>query len=153
MFDVEYLRKCLESKRIFFEFYRFDKETVTSTQASKLLKVPLTSIAKSVLLMSENKEPVLVILPGYKRIPQKRLARVLGKKKLRLATKEEVLHITGYPAGGIPPFFHKNKILTIVDKELMNNEYVIAGGGDTKTLLKVNIRDVVMIQNAKVLDI
>ena len=153
MLDSKYLRDSLESNGIFCKFYKFSEETITSVQAAKLLNVPLSSIAKSVLLVDEHDKPVLVVLPGYKRIPQKKLARRLGKKKLRLATRDEVLNFTGYQPGGIPPVFHRNKIDTVIDEELLDKEYVIVGGGDTMTLLKIKVSDIIRLQNAKIVEI
>ncbi len=153
MLDRKYLERCLKSHNIFYYFYSFDEETVTARQASKLLNVPLSSIAKSILFLDENKNPLLVVLPGYKRIPQRRLARMLGKKKLRLARREEVLEVSGYVAGGIPPLCHKKLIETIIDRECLDQEYIVVGGGDIHSLLKIKPEDLVKIQKAKIIEL
>jgi len=153
MLDKDYLVSFLKKNNVNFEIYRFKEETVTSRQASSLLNIPLNSIAKSVLLMDEKRRPLLVILPGDKRINQKKLAKNLGRKKLRLATQDEVIENTGYPPGGIPPVGHSNTIETIVDETLLQNDYVVAGGGSTNVLLKIDPKDIVRLQNARIMKI
>ena len=40
----------------------------------------------------------------------------VGKKQIKLADAETVLRLTGYPAGGVPPFGHPAPLLTLLDR-------------------------------------
>lgn len=128
-------------------------ETYSAEKASKVLKVDIKSVAKSVLFMTDLGTPVLVVLRGDKRVSQNRLAKELGFKKLRLATEEEVVAATGYRPGAIPPVGHKSKILTVVDRELNGLEYVFCGGGSVGATLKIRVNDIIKLQDAKVMDV
>lgn len=70
------------------------------------------------------------ILRGTKRLDVKSLG-------CRLATPEEVLTVTGYPIGGVPPVLN---IPVFIDKELLNEDYVYGGGGDDHSLLRFKPR-------------
>ena len=73
------------------------------------------------------------ILRGTKRLDVKSLG-------CRLATPEEVLSVTGYPVGGVPPVLG---IPVFIDEELLSEDYVYGGGGDDHSLLKFRPRDLV----------
>ncbi len=128
-------------------------ETYSAEKASKVLNVDIKSVAKSVLFMSDTETPVLVVLRGDKRVSQNRLAKELGFKKLRLATEEEVVKTTGYRPGAVPPVAHKSKILTVVDRDLNELEYVFCGGGSVGATLKIRVSDIIKLQDAKVMDV
>jgi len=68
-----------------------------------------------------------------------------------LATEEEVLNITGYKVGGVPPILD---IKVLIDKRVMNKEYVYGGGGNEHTLLKIKPQDIVKInRNIEIVNI
>ena len=73
------------------------------------------------------------ILRGTKRLNVKSLG-------CRLAKLEEVLSVTGYPVGGVPPVLG---IPAFIDEELLSEDYVYGGGGDDHSLLKFRPRDLV----------
>jgi prolyl-tRNA editing enzyme YbaK/EbsC (Cys-tRNA(Pro) deacylase) len=73
------------------------------------------------------------ILRGTKRLNVKSLG-------CRLATPEEVLSVTGYPVGGVPPVLG---IPVFIDEELLSEDYVYGGGGDDHSLLRFRPRDLV----------
>ena len=61
----------------------------------------------------------------------------MGKKQIKLADAETVLRLTGYPAGGVPPFGHPAPLLTLLDRAVLAWDAVYGGGGDDRTLLRV----------------
>jgi prolyl-tRNA editing enzyme YbaK/EbsC (Cys-tRNA(Pro) deacylase) len=73
------------------------------------------------------------ILRGTKRLDVKSLG-------CRLATPEEVLSVTGYPVGGVPPVLG---VPVFIDGELLSEDYVYGGGGDDHSLLRFRPRDLV----------
>ncbi|MDQ7031050.1 MAG: YbaK/EbsC family protein [Ardenticatenia bacterium] len=68
-------------------------------------------VIKSVLFLVKRgtaREPVLVLVAGTAKIAYSALGRLfgVGRKKVRMATPDEVMQFTGYPVGGVPPFGH-----------------------------------------------
>lgn len=127
----------------------YHEETYSAEKASRVLNVDIKSIVKSVIFMSDTGVPVLVVVRGDKRVPQNRLAKELGFRKLRLANEEEVLRITGYRPGAVPPTGHRQKILTVVDMDLPDDEYVYCGGGSIGATLRIRVGDIVRLQDAR----
>jgi len=127
--------------------------TLTSAQAAQALGVGRDRIAKSVLFIDERGSPLLVVVGGLKKVSQGRLATMLGLKRTRLATRDEVLRITGYPAGGIPPVGHATRIRTVVDRELLSRDFVFAGGGSEEHMVRIRPADIAKLQRAEILNV
>ncbi len=61
----------------------------------------------------------------------------VGKKQVQLADRETVLAVSGYEAGGVPPFGHVTRCQVLLDERIRAWDVVYAGGGDDRTLLRV----------------
>ncbi|MGQ9597387.1 MAG: aminoacyl-tRNA deacylase [Thermoproteota archaeon] len=131
----------------------FHGETYSAEKASRELGVSLTDVAKTVIFVNENGGPLIVVMPGGRKVNQGKLARTLGFKKLRLATPEEVLNHTGYEIGSVPPVGHLRSILAVVDEALILKEKVYAGGGALNATLEISPTAIVKILNARIMKV
>ena len=113
-------------------------ETPTVPAAAAALGVAPAQIIKSLLFLIKDR-PVLVIASGDRLVDRGVLAAKfgVGKKQIKLADAETVLRLTGYPAGGVPPFGHPAPLPTVLDRAVMAWDAVYGGGGDDHTLLRV----------------
>lgn len=148
----EDLRAFLAAKGVDFQIY-LHEETYSAEKASKVLGKDIKKVAKTVVFVDEKRSPLLVIMPGHRKVNQNRLAKLLGRKKLRLARPEEVLEATGYEAGAVPPVGHKGEIPTIMDEELLELDRVSAGGGSVNATLEISPRDIAALQHAKIMSV
>ena len=130
------------------EIINAGKPVKTVEQAVKATDSNPKQIIKSLLFISEE-EPVLVIVDGESKADLNKLAKIFGK--VRLATPEEVKQITGFEVGALPPVGIKVK--TIVDRKVLENEFVIGGGGRIDRLSKLNPGKIVEYQNAIIVDV
>jgi len=85
------------------------------------------------VLVAED-EAVIAIVDGASSVDLKRVEKLVGKR-VRVAGREEVLRLIGFPAGGVPPVGHNCKV--ILDERVLENEKVYGGGGDEKHLLLI----------------
>lgn len=141
--DVEQLIKGLGGEIIIL-----DKLVKTVEQASKATGMPPSNIIKSLVFISD-KGPVLVIVPGDRKVDTYKLERIVGK--CRLAKPYEVKEVTGFSVGGMPPV--GVPLRTIVDKSLLDKKDVIGGGGDIYKLCRINIHRIIEYQKAEIIDI
>ncbi|RLG52082.1 MAG: hypothetical protein DRO00_06195 [Thermoproteota archaeon] len=125
------------------------KPVKTVAQAAKHTNSSPKQIIKSLVFISEKIGPVLAIVEGDTKADVEKLSKLFGS--CRLANPDEVLSITGYRIGEVPPV--GLKIKTVVDKRVLSNTYVIGGGGRIDRLSKLDPRRIVEYQNAEVLDI
>ena len=113
-------------------------DTTTVPAAALALGVDARQIIKSVLFLVKA-EPALVIVRGDAAVDRRPIADQygVGKKQVKLADREAVLEITGYAAGGVPPFGHCARLPTWIDLRIRDMDVVYGGGGDDRTLLRL----------------
>jgi Cys-tRNA(Pro) deacylase len=121
-------------------------------QAEKALGINREETIKSIVLRSNEGEPIIAIIDIDSRVDIKKVAKIIGSE-VRLATPVEVEKYTGYKVGGVPPIGHKSKIKTIMDEKVFENEKVYGGGGSYKHLLEISPHVIQDLQNAIVADI
>ncbi|MDP8023713.1 MAG: YbaK/EbsC family protein [Conexivisphaerales archaeon] len=146
------LKRYLEEEGISFKIIKHGS-SYRADEASRELNTDIKSIVKTVLFIADRKDPVIIIVRGDKRVDQTKMAKLLGYKKLRLATPEELREITGYEPGTLPPVAHKQSIKTVLDEDVMHMDYVYAGGGSLGSSLKISPKDIARLQNALILKV
>ncbi len=140
--DIERLIESLGG-----EIIRLDKLVKTVKQASEATGADPSDIIKSLVFIGD--EPVLVIVPGDKKVDINKLSKIVGE--CRLANPKEAKMATGFDVGGMPPV--GVPIKTIVDKSLLEKDYVIGGGGDIKKLCRISVKSIIDYQGAVVADV
>lgn len=125
----------------------------TSSTAADSLGVSLDKIVKSVLFIDDKGKPVLVILGGENKVIQTKFAKMINRKSLRLATREEVLKFTGFPAGGVPPIALNKELEIYVDKKIESKGIVHAGGGTEQHILVINVSELLNLYRERLIDL
>ena len=100
----------------------------TSEQAERSLGIPRASVLK-VLLFRSQEEYVAAIVAGDERVDVTCLEKLTGLKDLRLARPEDVKSLTGYPVGGVPPFFFTGQFPVFVDEGVLKRDLVVGSAG------------------------
>lgn len=129
-------------------------ETPTVPAAAAALGVEPGQIIKSLLFLVRDR-PVLAIASGETRVDRSALAGRygVGKKQVRLADPETVLRLTGYPAGGVPPFGHPAPLPTLLDRRVAAWAAIYGGGGDDHTLLRIAPEELARVTGAEWVDL
>ena len=124
--------------------------TPTVLDAAQALQVPVERVIKSLIFMADG-APVLVIAAGESRVSLRRLADTLelSKRKLRFATPEQAQELSGYPVGAMPPFAHKQPLMTLMDDTINGEEIVYGGGGTKQAMLAVAVPVLKQVTNAR----
>ena len=120
----------------------------TVEQATKETGVAKKQVIKSLVIISES-EPLLVIVDGESRVSMSKLEKKFGK--CRFAKPKEVKELTGYEVGGVPPV--GVPLRTIIDPRVLENEYVIGGGGAIDRLIRIRPEKIIEYQRAEVIDV
>ena len=127
-------------------------DTSTSVLAAEALGTTVGAIVKSILLLSDGK-PVLVLAPGDRRVSKDRLCELTGSMMVRLAKPDEVLAITGYQVGGVPPLAHGSVLPILMDRRLLDQGVVYAAAGASNAIFAVEPDLLRRITAAKVVDV
>lgn len=97
----EKIIELLDSESISYSVHKHEP-VHTSLEASKVRETSLATGAKA-LIWFADKKPVLIVVPGDRRLDTKKFKEAFGIKDLRFATPEEVLNLTTLKIGSIPP--------------------------------------------------
>jgi Cys-tRNA(Pro)/Cys-tRNA(Cys) deacylase len=133
-------------------WHRFIKkaETVHTADAARAAGLELHRVTKNLVSKTDEGEPVLLIIPGDRRVRLKAAAKALGVRRVSLVAFEEAEEISGYPPGGTPSVGHKTPMRTVIDESLLRFETIYCGGGTRDRLLELRTEDVVRLNNAVV---
>jgi len=81
------------------------------------------------------------MVPATSRASTERVRKFLGiDVRPRLATAEEIQTVIGQMPGGNSPFNAPNATV-LIDPKLLEQDWIITGGGDDKHLLKITIAE------------
>ena len=143
------LEQYIREHHVAAQLLRDVGDTPTVEDAARALGVPPEHIIKTLLFLV-NGRPVLFITNGPSKVDRRVLARHfgVGRKKVKLADAETVLRLTGYPAGGVPPFGHITDLPVLMDARVMALPVVYGGGGDDRTMLKVTPQEIARVTQA-----
>ncbi len=132
----------------------FDTSTATAQQAADSIGTALGSIVKS-LCFVVNGEPVIVLGAGDRRIDTRKLAalRKVGRKKVKMATAEQSVALSGYAPGGVPPVGHRTALPVYIDATLGRFETVYAAAGAANTIFPIAFEALVRITGGAVVDL
>lgn len=148
------LQTFMEQQGIRGEVLLLDTPTLTVDAAAQALGVPPQQIVKSVLFSLPDAS-LLTISCGDQLVERRVLAARfdISRKRVRLASPEMVLALTGYPVGSVPPFGHRKHLQTLIDPRVLALSQVYAGGGSHNALVRLDPQDIVQITQAEVVDL
>jgi prolyl-tRNA editing enzyme YbaK/EbsC (Cys-tRNA(Pro) deacylase) len=136
-------------RSVWHRFIKFSEPVKTVEQAAE--KVQVEKIAKSIVMLDSDGAPLVAIIPAQSKVSHKKIKQLLAVKDVCLASPEQVLAHSGYPAGGVSPFNNIKRAL--LDPKLLPNETVIVGGGDIDKLMEIRTKDIVELLNPRIADI
>jgi len=146
------LEGFLEEHTLWHKFV--DKpETIHTADAALKAGIALEKVTKSLILLDQDKQPVLAIIPGNCKLSFSKLKQATNSKKVRLVPFAQAEEYSGYLPGATPMVCHKIKMQVVVDKKLLQFETIFGGGGDRTKLLELKTSDVVRLNNAVVAEI
>ncbi|RBO86237.1 Cys-tRNA(Pro) deacylase [Marinomonas aquiplantarum] len=121
----------LKKHKVSFTLHEYEHDTHCQNfgeeAASKLNLAPETVF--KTLLVTDEKQFFVAIVPVTGQLNLKRAASVFGVKKLRMAEAKEAQRITGYLVGGISPIGQKKALITCVDESAQAYPKMYVSGG------------------------
>ena len=124
----------------------------TSAEAAEVRGVSLHSGAKA-LIVKGGENFLMVVIPADLSLDSHALRTLLGTKKLRFATKEEVLERTGLTPVSIPPFGSLFSLPTYCDERLADNERINFNAGDHSVSIQMNYADYVAYESPRIVKV
>lgn len=146
------LQEYLKNEKIWHKFVE-KPETIHTADAAEKAGIELKRVTKSLVLLDEDKNPILAIIPGDSKLSFSKLREAIKVKKVRLVPFDEAQNYSGYLPGATPMIFHKIKMKVVVDKKLAEYDSIYGGGGERTKLLELKTQDVIKVNEAVVAEI
>jgi Cys-tRNA(Pro)/Cys-tRNA(Cys) deacylase len=95
-------------------------------------------VVRSILFRIGEDEYLMALVAGPAQISWKALRSYLGQSRLTMASKAEVLEVTGYPIGAVSPFGTVRSLRVLLDPSVLTEEEISLGSGvrGTTVILK-----------------
>ena len=86
-------------------------------------------VVRSILFQIRPEEYLMVLVAGPAQIDWRKLRQLVKRSRVRMATEDEVLEVTGYRVGTVSPFGLKNPVKVLIDDSLLKEDEVSIGSG------------------------
>jgi Cys-tRNA(Pro) deacylase len=84
---------------------------------------------RSILFQIRPEEFVMVLVAGRDQVDWRKFRQLIGRSRVRMATEEEVLQVTGYRVGTVSPLGLKNQVRVMIDESVLREEEISLGSG------------------------
>ncbi|MBI3957135.1 MAG: YbaK/EbsC family protein [Candidatus Kerfeldbacteria bacterium] len=119
----------------------------TAYDLAATLREPLDAIGKT-LLVKTDKGFHLIVLPASRRLDLGKLKKLLGAKKITIATEKDMVRELKVKPGAITPFGSLHKLPVVVDKSLVKSKKILLGSGSFTDSVRMSSSVFVALENA-----
>ena len=98
-------------------------------------------VVRSILFQVRPDEFVMVLMAGREQVDWRSLRKLVGRSRMRMATEDEVLEITGYRVGTVSPFGMKRQVRVLIDSSVLKEEEISIGSGIRNTAIILKSAD------------
>ena len=117
--------------------------------------IPLERSANTILVASKGAEPTYVacvLLATTSLDVNNVVRREMGVRKASFARAEPVRDLTGMEIGGVTPFGLPEELPVLVDARVMEPDWVILGGGNRSSKLRLDPAELRRLPNTRVVE-
>ena len=118
--------------------------------------IPRDNAANTILVAAKT-EPrqyvACLVTASMKLDVNHKISKLIGIKRLSFASAEETKEVTGQLIGGVTVFGLPDSVPLYIDARVMEREYVIVGGGNRSTKIRIAPEHLLRLQRATVADI
>jgi Cys-tRNA(Pro) deacylase len=129
----------------------FSEGTPTAEDAASAVGCKLSQIVKSVVLECDER-PIVVLVPGDRRVDTRKVAAAVGAAKARVARPVEVEAATGFAPGAVAPFPLPRVNRVLIDRALLVHEQVWVGAGSPRHIAGLSPEELVRLSRAQPTD-
>lgn len=143
----------LNQSGLAFEVWPCDPELADTAVFCEHYGVALENSANAILVRSktgERKFVVCVLLATDRLNTNHTVRKKIGARKVSFASAEETRELTSMEIGGVTPLCLPGDLPIWIDDAVMRCEYIVLGGGNRSSKLKVDPRVLLLQPTAEV---
>ena len=145
--------KWLSTQGVEFEVLEYEFTEIGADHAAEAVGKPLEMVCKTLVVKVTGNAYWLAIIPGDQRFDLRRLASAIGVRQAEMAPAAEAEKVTGYKIGGISPFAARRKLPAVIEESLLALDTIIVNGGRRGVLVELAVADVVLLLDARAVDL
>lgn len=132
---------ALEKMNIPHRLFQHETPVTSFEQAAADRNQRPGQIVRSILFQIRPEEFLMVLMAGPSQIDWRKLRQLVKRSRVRMASEEEVLEVTGYRVGTVSPFGLKNQVKVLIDASVLAEEEVSIGSGVRNTAIILKSAD------------
>ncbi len=133
---------ALERLGIPHRVFRHEQPVTSLEEAASARNQRPEQVVRSILFQVRAGEYVMVLMAGRTQVDWKKLRQQVKRSRVRMATEEEVLEVTGYRIGTVSPFGLRNQVRVLMDASVLREEEVSLGSGVRNVAIIMKSEDV-----------
>ena len=135
---VRRVQGALEQSGFSLEVIELPTSARTALEAANAVGCQLGQIVKSLVFRGSSSDtPYLVLVSGPNRADLDLLEKLLGEP-VQMAEAKFVREVTGFGIGGVAPIGLSQSILTVIDRDLLEFDYIWAAAGTPRTVFRLS---------------
>ena len=146
--------RLLREKKVEFEPHLYDYEEHGGTRHSaEELGVDEHAVVKTLVMETEAKKPLIVLMHGDREVSTKNLARHLGVKSVHPCDFAQAQKHTGYLVGGTSPFGTRIHLHVYAERTIFDLPKIYINGGKRGFLVSIDpkvLREVLHAEDVEV---
>lgn len=147
----EKLKRFMKLHGITGEHLRFQQSCHSVKESAEAAHASAEEFVKNICMADREGSLIVAIVKGNDRVRIPSVAKESGREGLRMATPEEILEKSGYPAGGTPSFGYE--AIFLIDPRVMEHEMVYTGGGSDRSLVRISQQELQKANHGRVAQI
>src|ERR687883_875443 len=133
--------RLLREKRVEFAPHLYDYEERGGTRHSaEALGVDEHAVVKTLVMETDARKPLVVLMHGDREVSTKQLARTLGVKSVQPCEPAAAQKHTGYLVGGTSPFGTRARLPVYAERTIFELPKIYINGGKRGFLVGVEPR-------------
>ena len=141
MTDLPPASIALEKLNVPHRIFKHETPVMSFEQAASDRGQRPGQVVRSILFNIRPEEFLMVLVAGPEQIDWRKLRQLVKRSRVRMATEEEVLEVTGYRVGTVSPFGLKNQVKVLIDESVLQEEEVSIGSGVRSTAIILKTED------------
>ena len=134
--------RLLRERKVEFEPHLYAYEERGGTRHSaEALGVDEHAVVKTLVMETEARKPLVVLMHGDREVSTKNLARAIGAKSVQPCDPAQAQKHTGYMVGGTSPMGTRTRLPVYAERTIFALPKIYINGGKRGFLVSLNPRD------------
>jgi Cys-tRNA(Pro) deacylase len=146
--------RLLREKKIEFAPHLYTYEERGGTRHSaESLGVDEHAVVKTLVMETEARKPLVVLMHGDREVSTKNLARAIGAKSVQPCDPQTAQKHTGYPVGGTSPLGTRTRLPVYAERTIFELPKIYINGGKRGFLVEIEpnvLREILSAEEVEV---